>query len=320
MSKLAMYAYAFCVYLTSVHVGMSAERDDGVSEQVQRTITFIVQNEMNVDMTNVTAEYSRFYDSHPPLVQDVPTVPAGQEEGAGPITMPNSDPCVRVSLKFTVNNEHFTTAWYSILNNRHIKQVIFIINGVHPTNFVGRLSEENVAKSDAGAASERLFEGTSKHGDVSDAILKAANNALDANPNFVRWELVALRGERGGIAGAKDVTAVIGVRGEVEEQGFSDGRISRHTSYIKLVNETDDLDQVVINLSNWRHSERFSVERKQPQTLVNLPAVGFGVAAFDATSDRRRAIGGDAFQLGVPFEVSISGKAGRYKLAIKPLE
>lgn len=172
-----------------------------------------------------------------------------------------------------------------------------------------------------------LYEGTSHTGDLSDAILNAANAALASNPTFVRWDLVAVNGARGGVVGAKDVTAIIRVRRSDEVRGptdlageYSAADGSRNTGYIELRNETEDLAEVIITVSNWRYTQNWSVQNNRPLTLRDLPSVGYGVAAFNPNHPRRRAIGGDAFQLAVPFEVTVTGKVGDYQLEIHPLE
>lgn len=102
--------------------------------------------------------------------------------------------------------------------------------------------------------------------------------------------------------------------------GYSAANGVRSAGEIKLINDTDDLQEVVITLSNWRYTKNWPVEQGSPITLTGLPPVGYGVAAFNPSNRGRTAIGGDSFQLSVPFEVVITGRNGRYRMHINPLE
>jgi hypothetical protein len=218
--------------------------------------------------------------------------------------------------------------------DHYLQQVI-----IRPRSTDGRQTQfqaEDLRKPQTFAATgdeptSGLFAGSSETGDLSAAILSAANAALEAHPTFVRWELQSVSGERGGIAGAKKVTAVIRVATADAPQAASNGDdaeyaesgADRSAGYISLRNETDDLQEVVIAVSNWRHAQNWTVQNGRPRQLSNLPAVGYGVSAFNPNHPRRPPITADtypAFTLRVPFEVTVTGSAGHYKLEISPLE
>jgi hypothetical protein len=95
---------------------------------------------------------------------------------------------------------------------------------------------------------------------------------------------------------------------------FGGGR--NESGYIKLINETDDLDAIHCTVLNWRHGERFVARRGKPTLIPQLPSVGFSVTAFSPRHDAYS----EAFQLRVPFEVRITGADGRYKVVPDPLE
>lgn len=292
----------------------------------QRTISVLIQNNSGEDISRVVAEYSRFYVGRTPFRESFDDIADGDNAEALDLRMPSGDPCVRTRLKFRADGENYHTAWFSLQNRQHIRQVIFKLNGL--SGFSAQLTEEfNGLRRSSSPSSQSSFKGTSKSGDVSEAVLNAANNALAANPTFVRWRLEEISGERGGIIGAKDVTATIrvlsddtNVAAQSQTRAGYSADTARHAGYIKLINNTEDLQQVVVTVSNWRHTQNWSVENGVPQTLRNLPSAGYGVAAFNSSHPRRRAIGGDSFQLAVPFEITVTGSGGSYKLEISPLE
>jgi hypothetical protein len=170
----------------------------------------------------------------------------------------------------------------------------------------------------------KFYQGTSDKGDVSDAISKAANEALQNNPTFVKWELVRITCVRGGFIEANKVTAVIKIFGketqtephgdEIKTASYSERLGSNNNTYIKLISATDDLATVIVSLSNWRHTQNWSVSNGSPLVLRSLPSVGYGVAVFNPNYPQRRALGGDSFQLAVPYEITVSGSAGNFKL------
>jgi hypothetical protein len=218
--------------------------------------------------------------------------------------------------------------------DHYLQQVI-----IRPRSTDGRQTQfqpEDMRKPQTFAAggdepTSGLFEGSSEQGSPSEAILDAANAALEAHPTFVRWELLSVSGERGGIIGAKKVTAVIRVVGPDASPGAAqqadaasdDPAAERGSGYITLRNATDDLQEVVITVSSARRTENLTVQNGQTKTLSNLPAVGFGISAFNPAHPRRAPIKADtypAFILRVPFEVTVTGSAGAYKLEINALE
>ena len=59
---------------------------------------------------------------------------------------------------------------------------------------------------------KRTFQGTSARGDLQEAVANAVKAALSSLPGadrLVRWELVKLAGQRGGIVGVDEITATI---------------------------------------------------------------------------------------------------------------
>ncbi|CAL1125321.1 unnamed protein product [Cladocopium goreaui] len=285
----------------------------------QRTTSILIQNDSGEDISRVVAEYSRFYGGRAPIRESFDDIADGDNAESLDLRMPRGEPCVRTRLKFRADGNNYHTAWFSLQNRQHIQQVIFKLNGL--SGFSAQLTEEaDGSRLSAARSTTTFFQGTSKAGDVSKALLDAANNALAANPTFVRWELVTVTGSRGGIIGAKDVTAIIrvlsddsnGAKQTQKSAGYSAPADGRHSGYIRLINETEDLHDVVVTVSNWRHTQNWSVQNGRPRTLRNLPSVGYGVAAFNPTHPRLRAIGGDSFQLAVPFEITVTGSARDY--------
>jgi len=70
--------------------------------------------------------------------------------------------------------------------------------------------------------SEGKFEGTSKNGDVQEALAEAIAAAKDGlRTDFVRWRLEELTGEDGGFVLVRDVTVRIHAKSpsESEDQG-----------------------------------------------------------------------------------------------------
>ncbi len=104
-----------------------------------------------------------------------------------------------------------------------------------------------------------------------------------------------------------------------DQQPFAIGKEQAH-GYIKLINATSDLERAVFVIASSNHCEHYQVTKGASYTIAGLPAIGFAAAAFNPKNPRRRAIGGDSFQLRVPFEVSVEGAAGSYRLKINPLE